>query len=164
MARRLAGAMDGRAVVTQLSRGTRFALQDGGENLLPVFLLAGDGLSGIKALFQAEAGLGLAQAEDAGAVRQLKEKPFDVAFHRASLSSKAEFCQHLVERCRGGDSRSGMSGLCRPLEGTFVEFHHAQRRVLHCDGRRLQHFVCSSPAVRALREERPKGALWLVNG
>src|ERR1035438_1916644 len=70
MTRDLAGGRDGQAIVTQLSRGTRFALQDGGKNLLPVCVLAGDGLRAIKALFQAESRLGLAQAQDAGAVRQ----------------------------------------------------------------------------------------------
>ena len=100
MARRLAGGRDGQAIVTQLSRGTRFALQDGGKNLLPVCVLAGDGLRAIKALFQAESRLGLAQAQDAGAVRQLEEKHFDVAFHGAILASKAKFCPHLIERFR----------------------------------------------------------------
>src|ERR1039457_1210576 len=98
MARRLAGGRDGRAVVTQLSRGPQFALQYGGKNLPPVFLLAGDGLRGIKALFQAESGLGLAQAQDAGAVRQLEEKHFDVAFHRTILSRSEE--RRVGKECR----------------------------------------------------------------
>src|ERR1035437_1381639 len=57
------------------------------------------------------------------------------------LASKAKFCQHLIERFWGGDSRSGMGCLCRPLEGTFVEFNHTLRRVVPSDRRRLQPFV-----------------------
>jgi hypothetical protein len=41
-----------------------------------VFLLAGNGLRGIEPLFQAEPGLGLTEAHDAGAIRQLEEKQF----------------------------------------------------------------------------------------
>ena len=63
-------------VPTLSDRGVQFALQHDRKDLLPVFLLAGNGLRGIEPLFQAEPGLGLTEAQDAGAIRQLEEKQF----------------------------------------------------------------------------------------
>jgi hypothetical protein len=66
----------GGPLATQSDRGVQFALQHGGKDLFPVFFLARDGLRGFEALFQAEPELGLTEAQDAGAVRQLEEKQF----------------------------------------------------------------------------------------
>jgi hypothetical protein len=69
---RLTCRLPGSTTACSPGRRTELTLQHGGESLHPALLLTRDGLHGIEPLFQAEAGLGIAQAQDTGPVGQLE--------------------------------------------------------------------------------------------
>src|SRR6266567_724213 len=81
------------------AHGAEFPFEHRGEDLLPPLLLARDGLLGFKPLLQAQTGRRFAEAQDSGAVGQLDQEHFNVAFHGASVTLKPELFQHLVQRC-----------------------------------------------------------------
>jgi hypothetical protein len=123
------------------SSRAQFALQHGNEDLLPAFLLPGNGLRGVEPLFQAKPGGGFLNAQHAPAIGEFQQEQFDAAFHGWSVGSEAEFCQHLIERGRRGDAASGVSGLGGALEITFVEIQHARRWIFRRQRRGFEHLV-----------------------